>query len=99
VQRGLRPLAGLSAEGIPCSEGYVPLYTMPAIQAGVRRLKHAVGQEGGFPDVLPDCPVTERACSEEGIWFSQSMLLGTHADMDDIVAAVEKVQVGASALR
>ena len=69
-----------------------------AIQAGVRQLKHAVGQEGGFPDVLPDCPVTERACSEEGIWFSQSMLLGTHAEMDDIVAAVEKVQAGASAL-
>ena len=97
VPRG-RFLAAMRAEGIPCSDGYVPLYRMPAIQAGVRRLKHAVGQEGGFPDVLPDCPVTERACSEEGIWFSQSMLLGTHEDMDDIVTAVEKVQAGASAL-
>jgi dTDP-4-amino-4,6-dideoxygalactose transaminase len=94
-----RFLEALRAEGIPCSEGYVPLYRMPAIQSGVRRLKAAVGQAGGYPDALPDCPVTERACSEEGVWFTQTMLLGTRADMDDIVTAVAKVQAGAAALQ
>lgn len=93
-----RFLEAMRAEGIPCSEGYVPLYRMPAIQAGVRRLKAAVGQTGGYPDVLPDCPVTERVCNEEGVWFAQTMLLGTHADMDDIVTSVAKVQSGAKAL-
>jgi len=82
-------LRALQAEGVPCSEGYVPLYTMPAIREGVERLRRAVGAE-----VRPEpvCPVTERACYEEGIWFHQTMLLGGQADMDDIVAAVQKVQ-------
>lgn len=93
-----RFLAALRAEGVPCSEGYVPLYRMPAIQAGVRRLKRAVGQAGGYPETMPECLVTERACSTEGVWFTQSMLLGTQADMDDIVAAVRKVQARASEL-
>jgi dTDP-4-amino-4,6-dideoxygalactose transaminase len=91
-------LAALRAEGIPCSEGYVPLYRMPALQAGVKRLKDAVGYPGAYPETLPNCPVTERACREEGIWFFQTMLLGTTADMDDIVAAVKKVQAAASRL-
>ncbi|MGC9522433.1 MAG: DegT/DnrJ/EryC1/StrS family aminotransferase [Anaerolineae bacterium] len=93
-----RFLEALYAEGIPCSEGYVPLYRMPAIQAGVRRLGKAVGWPGAFPDTLPECPVTERACAEEGVWFSQSMLLGSESDMNDIVTAVKKVQRAADAL-
>ena len=91
-------LAALQAEGIPCSEGYVPLYRMPAIQGGVQRLKAAVDWPGAYPETLPDCPVTERACAEEGIWFTQAMLLGTSADMDDIVAAVAKVQAASGEL-
>jgi dTDP-4-amino-4,6-dideoxygalactose transaminase len=93
-----RFLAALQAEGIPCSEGYVPLYRMPALQAGVTRLKDAIGWPGAYPETLPDCPVTERACAEEGIWFFQTMLLGTTADMDDIVTAVQKVQAAATEL-
>ncbi len=82
-------LRALRAEGIPCSEGYVPLYTMPAIRDGIARLRRAVGA-GMMAE--PDCPVTERASAEEGIWFFQTMLLGDSDDMDDIVTAVEKVQ-------
>ena len=91
-------LAALRAEGIPCSEGYVPLYRMPALQTGVKRLKDAVGWPGTYPETLPDCPITERACQEEGIWFFQTMLLGTKAEMDDIVTAVKKVQAAAGQL-
>jgi dTDP-4-amino-4,6-dideoxygalactose transaminase len=82
-------LQALQAEGVPCSEGYVPLYTMPAIRDGMERLRRAVGAKSK-PE--PDCPVTERACAEEGIWFHQTMLLGDVSDMDDIVAAMLKVQ-------
>ena len=82
-------LRALAAEGVPCSEGYVPLYTMPAIRDGAARLRRAVGAP---EPAAPNCPVTERACAEEGIWFMQQLLLGTTADMDDIVAAVQKVQ-------
>jgi dTDP-4-amino-4,6-dideoxygalactose transaminase len=91
-------LAALRAEGIPCSAGYTPLYRIDAIQRGARRLKAALGSTGGYPATLPHCPVTERACTEEGIWFSQTMLLGSHKDMEGIVAAVRKVKAGASSI-
>jgi dTDP-4-amino-4,6-dideoxygalactose transaminase len=94
-----RFLAALRAEGVPCSEGYVPLYRMPALQSGVQRLKDATGWPGAYPEILPDCPVTERACTEEGIWFFQNMLLGTVTDMNDIVTAVKKVQAAAGEIR
>ncbi len=84
-------LAALQAEGIPCAPGYKPLYRMNAIRDGIARLKRYVtGRETG--EALPDCPVTERACSEEGVWFGQSMLLGTKKDMDDIAEAILKVK-------
>ena len=51
---------------------------------------------GVYPQ-LPDYsqvawPVTDRACEEEALWIRQNMLLGTRQDMDDIVAALVKIQ-------
>jgi hypothetical protein len=84
-------MEALQAEGIPCCEGYVPLYRMKAIQDGTRRLKRFLtGKESTEP--YPDCPVTEKACYSEGIWFAQTMLLGTRSDVDDIVSAVMKIK-------
>ena len=40
----------------------------------------------------PDCPVTERACTAEGAWLGQTVLLGTQKDMDDIAEAIVKIQ-------
>ena len=37
------------------------------------------------------CPVAERACRAEAIWLEHRLLLGTTQDMDDIVAAMQKV--------
>ncbi len=90
-------LAALRAEGIPCSSGYgTPLYAMPAIQHGIARLKRALDHE---EKPVVHCPVTERACAEEGMWFAQTMFLGDQRDMDDIVAAIHKVQRHADELR
>ena len=91
-------LSALSAEGIPCARGYVPLYDTDAIRDGVQRLKRFVrGRE--TEDARPDCPVTERACAEEGVWFSQTMLLGTKHDMDDIVGAISKIKDNVDEIR
>jgi hypothetical protein len=51
---------------------------------------------GVYPDV-PDyskvaLPATDRACAEEALWVRQSVLLGERQDMDDIVAAIGKIQ-------
>jgi dTDP-4-amino-4,6-dideoxygalactose transaminase len=88
-------LVALGAEGIPCARGYTPLYKTLAIQSGTIRLqKFTEGREVAYH--LPDCPVTERACEEEGVWLSQRVLLGDRADMDDIIAAVRKIQRAAA---
>ncbi len=86
--------AALQAEGIPATRGYVPLYCTGGIQTGTQKLRQALKLDpAGTPYVVPDCPVTEKVCDEEGIWLgSQSALLGTRADMDDILKAVAKIR-------
>ncbi|HEX2036730.1 MAG TPA: DegT/DnrJ/EryC1/StrS family aminotransferase [Chloroflexota bacterium] len=95
-------LRALRAEGIPCSPGYTtPLYRMKAV-IDERRKWAALAQAAGRAVDLPDSPdaealpVTERACAGEGVWLTQSVLLGTEADMAQIVEAVAKVQRAAS---
>ena len=45
------------------------------------------------------CPNTDKLCNEEAIWLSQSMLLGSQSDMDDIANAVKKIHQNAEVLR
>jgi len=88
-------LKALRAEGIPCAPGYKPLYGMNAIHDGIARLRRF---SGGAAEEPPDCPVTERACHSEGVWFAQTLLLGTRQDMDDIAEAVIKIKTHAAEL-
>lgn len=81
-------IRALNAEGVPCSAGYTPLYHQGAFR--VDPATHPVAAARHYAD--SHCPVAERVCAEEAIWLFQSMLLGSAADMDDIVAAVEKIQ-------
>lgn len=91
-------LEALQAEGIPCGSGYgYPLPEQPLFRnkafgpylAHVRdRLDYAQVQ----------CPNSALICREQAVWLDQSMMLGTPADMDDIVAAFEKVHLSRQAL-
>ena len=45
------------------------------------------------------CPENDRLCNEEAVWLSQSMLLGTKSDMDDIATAIEKVHKNAGKIK
>jgi dTDP-4-amino-4,6-dideoxygalactose transaminase len=78
----------LNAEGVPCGSGYTPLYRENAFRPS--RDTHPFAGERDYAAVR--CPVAERACTEEGVWLVQSLLLGTRGDMDDVVAAVRKIQ-------
>lgn len=88
-----RFLEALRAEGVPCSPGYgLPLYRQPLFE------QLAFGPFTGYRHTRPDldytkvfCPVSERACREEAVWLTQSLLLGTEEDMNDIVKAVSKI--------
>lgn len=88
----------LQAEGVPASAGYVPLNKEPVMEATLqsRHFRRC------FPQTDLDryaertaCPENDRLCGE-AVWLTQNMLLGPRGDMDDVVAAVRKVQRGAA---
>lgn len=78
----------MRAEGItPCGPGYVvSLAESPAIR---QAMAERFGADSA-PDIA-NYPVTKRA-STEGMWLSQTALLGSRQDMDSIVAAIQKIQ-------
>ncbi|MCX8170371.1 MAG: DegT/DnrJ/EryC1/StrS family aminotransferase [Candidatus Bathyarchaeota archaeon] len=83
----------LQAEGIPASVGYSkPLYKEPYIEY-FRRCPLSCPYYGRQIDYsIVKAPVAERACYYEGLWLPQYVLLGSREDMDDIVAAFEKIK-------
>jgi dTDP-4-amino-4,6-dideoxygalactose transaminase len=93
-----RFIAALQAEGIEGVHGgySLPVYRQPVMLAKNFGLATPPLFSGVYPEV-PDYsrvawPVTDRACTEEAVWIRQNMLLGERQDMDDIVAAVLKIQ-------
>jgi len=91
-------LKALNAEGIPCSAGYVPLYkeeAFPKPEECPVACRFA-GRPQDYSKV--SLPVTEHACAKEAVWIGQSVLLGTRKDMEDIAAAVAKIQENAAEL-
>ncbi len=74
----------LIAEGIPASAGYtMPLSDQPA-------LRQLAGDHADLMAVMP-CPNTRTVC-DRSIWLPQELLLAPRDQMDDVVAAVAKVQ-------
>jgi dTDP-4-amino-4,6-dideoxygalactose transaminase len=96
-------LKALRAEGIPCSSGYIPLndklYLKDAFTSkNYRRMYQA--NELDFDNYVANnqCPITDKLCNEEAVWLSQSMLLGSQSDMDDIANAIMKIHENAEEL-
>jgi dTDP-4-amino-4,6-dideoxygalactose transaminase len=91
-------IEALRAEGIPCSPGYgfslpqQPMFRQRAFGpylAGAReRLDYSQAR----------CPNSDRLCREQAVWLEHALLLGSRADMDDIVRAFEKVHDHRAAL-
>jgi dTDP-4-amino-4,6-dideoxygalactose transaminase len=76
----------LVAEGIPAHVGYTPLQKQPVFgTAEVKRIT------GGVDYASTALPASDRAC-EQTVWIAQNALLGTEADMMDIVNAIRKIR-------
>ena len=93
-------LRALGAEGIPCSGGYNPLYKEPFLANTLRsRAYRAVYPAERLSEALDriHCPANDRLC-EEGVWFTQTMLLGDRSEMDQIADAIRKVRAHAGAI-
>jgi len=93
-------LKALAAEGVPASAGYSPLNKEAVLNAtfesrGYKRIygENAMAQ---WAD-RNQCPANDRLCGE-AVWLTQTMLLGPRQDMDDIGAAIRKIQHHASDL-
>ncbi len=84
-------LRALTAEGVPCTDGYIPLYREGLF------VRHAAGQGKGcaagrhieYPSL--SLPVCEQVC-QDTVWLEQYLLLGDPSDMDDIAAAIRRIQ-------
>ena len=90
-------LKAMKAEGIPMMPGYSPLNRQPFLEATFATR----GFQRVFPKASLDrwrernrCPENDRLC-EEGVWMTQTMLLGGREDMDHIAEAVRKVKAAA----
>jgi dTDP-4-amino-4,6-dideoxygalactose transaminase len=83
----------VQAEGIPVSVGYSkPLYKEPYLEY-FKKCPLSCPYYGKSIDYSKlKLPIVEKACYSEGLWIGQNVLLGTKEDMDDIVAAFEKVK-------
>ncbi len=93
-----RLIQALNFEGIPCSSGYnFPLYANPifkSLDENETRSSFWKGKNNAakkFKEYSKDCPAVERACSEESIWFTHEVLLGTGEDVFDVIEAFKKV--------
>ncbi len=86
-------LEALNAEGVECSQGYIPLYTFPVFSRLAEEAPAVYACGKNVPDYKNlSCPECDRVCREESIWIYQSMLLGGRSDMDDIASAIQKIQ-------
>jgi len=94
-------IKAMNAEGIGSSSGYSQLPEEPFLKQrlesdgykklyGEKRLKEVMEQAR--------CPENAKLC-QEAVWFTQTMLLGSNKDMDQIVDAVQKIKKSADALK
>ncbi|GAB3009577.1 3-amino-5-hydroxybenzoate synthase [Cyclobacterium sediminis] len=94
-------LEALRAEGIPCSGGYGMLNKEKYV-TDLAKNKHylKIYGEKTMKDWLEQnhCPQNDQLC-KEAVWFSQSMLLGTRKDMEQIAQAIQKIMKYAGDLK
>jgi len=96
-------MKALRAEGIPCLAGYVTQNDKPYLKntfesKNYRRMYSK--KELDFDKYLErnQCPENDLLC-QESVWFLQNMLLGSQADMDDIVTAIEKIYNNSASIK
>ncbi|MHC4509647.1 MAG: DegT/DnrJ/EryC1/StrS family aminotransferase, partial [Planctomycetota bacterium] len=88
-----RFLAALSAEGIPCSSGYGPQYRDGLIEVFLNSKNFTRAfSKARLKKYRRELryPANDQLC-QEAVWLSQSLLLGSKADMDDIANAIKKL--------
>lgn len=87
----------LGAEGIPLTMAYPPVHSLDLF-TDPDGFSPRFRSRAGMQDFAKlELPVTDRLAAET-LWFTTSVLMGSRADADDVVAAMAKVQRHASTL-
>jgi perosamine synthetase len=94
-------LKALSAEGVPCSSGYGTMNKDEYV-TGLAKNSHYLKVYGQktMEEWLErnQCPQNDILAGEQAVWFTQTMLLGTREDMDQMAEAIRKIQKHAAEL-
>jgi dTDP-4-amino-4,6-dideoxygalactose transaminase len=96
-----RFIRAVRAEGIPIAAGYAPLNKHPFLENTLnsRPFRSVYSkQEIDRWRERNQCPANDKLC-EQGLWLAHNVLLGSRRDMEDIIAAVRKVQRNADILK
>ena len=94
-------MKALWAEGVPCSGGYEPLNQDPLLRnaLGTRGFERLYGKGAHAKwEKRNECPVNDQIC-REAIWFTQTVLLAERSTMEEIAAAIRKIQANAKTLQ
>jgi dTDP-4-amino-4,6-dideoxygalactose transaminase len=87
-----RFIQAMQAEGIPLGAGNPVIYKNPLFRPTAATSAVVAGLVGRGLDLdKVYCPNAERLAAETGMGLSQHVLLGTRADVEDVVAAIDKV--------
>jgi dTDP-4-amino-4,6-dideoxygalactose transaminase len=91
-----RFIAAMNAEGIPNQASYPPLHELHMFSNGeYRKCLSGPQQKEDHAFLQQKFPNTQRAAWET-VWIPQPALLGDEHDMQEIVAAIRKIQQNAS---
>ena len=95
-----RFLRALAAESVPASGGYSPLNKEPFLESTLasRGFQRIYGKRvlDGYRERM-SCPANDKLC-EQGVWLTQTMLLGSRSDMDQIAEGIRKIHTHSAAL-
>ena len=80
----------LEAEGIPCSDGYVPLYREGLFTRQSRKEGRWCQAGSAIDYTRLNLPVCEQVCGDT-IWLPQTLLLADRRDMEDVAAALARI--------
>ena len=84
----------LAAEGVNCATGYTPLNTDPYVKALAKNPHYqkiyGANTMAKWQERV-QCPVNDKLCAEAA-WFTQTTLLGSRIEMEQIAEAMRKIQ-------
>lgn len=97
-------IRALQAEGIPCSSGYGIITDKPYLEEAFSEKRF----QQAYPKEMLDfnrykeknsCVNSDKLCTEQAVWFTQNMLLGTKNDMERIAEAIKRIYKHADAIK